>query len=208
MQQAQILSVENASSIQPTGDQGKHGFLPSRLERFHESMKRHVDASHLPGLVALVNHKGREYAEVMGTMGYGRKDALKRDCIFRLASMTKPITAVAAMILLEECKIRLDDPVDEWLPELKNRRVLRKIDGPLDDTVPAKRSITVRDLLTFRSGYGEVGFIAPASPLQKALFENQMPLTVWPVVGTPDEFMKRLSNVPLEPDIDLRDAPN
>ena len=70
---------------------------------------------------------------------------MRRDTIFRLASVTKPITAVAAMILVEECKLRLDDPVDEFLPELANRRVLRTIDSALDDTVPAKRPITVRD---------------------------------------------------------------
>jgi CubicO group peptidase (beta-lactamase class C family) len=80
---------------------------------------------------------------------------MRRDTIFRLASMTKPITAVAAMILVEKCVVRLDDPVDEWLPELKDRKVLRTIDSPLDDTVRAARAITVRDLLTFRSGYGE-----------------------------------------------------
>ena len=63
---------------------------------------------------------------------------MRRDTIFRIASMTKPITAVAAMILVEECKLRLDDPVDALLPELANRRVLKSLDGPLDDTVPAQ----------------------------------------------------------------------
>lgn len=68
--------------------------------------------------------------------------------------MTKPITAVATLILIEECKLRLDDPIDRWLPELANRRVLLTPDGPLDRTVPARRSITVQDLLTFRMGLG------------------------------------------------------
>jgi len=111
--------------------------------------------------------------------------------------MTKPITAVGAMILVEECKVRLDEPVDEWLPELKDRKVLRTIEGPLDDTVPAKRPITLRDLLTFRAGYGEVGFLFPACPLQKAMMEARLPLTEWLFAGTPDEFMKRLGNLPL-----------
>jgi CubicO group peptidase (beta-lactamase class C family) len=66
--------------------------------------------------------------------------------------MTKPITAAAAMILVEECRLRLDDPVDEFLPELANRKVLRRLDAPLDDVVPAKRAITLLDLLTFRWG--------------------------------------------------------
>ena len=111
--------------------------------------------------------------------------------------MTKPITAVAAMILVEECKIRLDDPIDNWLPELKDRKVLRKIDSPLDDAVPARRRITLRDLLTFRSGYGEIGLISPTSPLQKAMIDAQLPLSTWPLTFTADEFMMRLGNLPL-----------
>jgi CubicO group peptidase (beta-lactamase class C family) len=101
------------------------------------------------------------------------------------------------MILVEECRIRLDDPVDEWLPELKDRRVLRTIDGALDDTVTAKRPITLRDLLTFRSGYGEVGFLTPMSPLQQAMMAAQLPLSTWPYSGTTEEFMKALSELPL-----------
>jgi len=98
---------------------------------------------------------------------------------------------------VEECKVRLDDPVDGWLPELEDRRVLRTLESPLDDTVPARRPITVRDLLTFRSGYGEVLFISPACPLQKAMAEARLPLSEWPFGGTPDEFMKRLGSLPL-----------
>jgi CubicO group peptidase (beta-lactamase class C family) len=122
---------------------------------------------------------------------------MERDTIFRLASMTKPITAVGAMILVEECKIRLDDPIDNWLPELKDRKVLRTINSPLDDTIPVKRRITLRDLLTFRSGYGEIGLISPTSPLQQAMIDAQLPLSTWPLTFTADEFMKRLSNLPL-----------
>jgi CubicO group peptidase (beta-lactamase class C family) len=101
------------------------------------------------------------------------------------------------MTLLEECRVRLDDPVDEWLPELKDRKVLRTIESPLDDTVPAKRPITLRDLLTFRAGYGEVFFQSPTCPLQKAVTEARLPLTEWLFPGTPDEFMRRLGNLPL-----------
>jgi len=101
------------------------------------------------------------------------------------------------MILVEECKVRLDDPVDEWLPELEDRRVLRTIDSPLEDTVPAKRPITLRDLLTFRAGYGEVAFLSPTCPLLKAMMEARLPLTEWLFRGTPDEFMKRLGKLPL-----------
>jgi CubicO group peptidase (beta-lactamase class C family) len=101
------------------------------------------------------------------------------------------------MILVEECRLRLDDPVDDFLPELANRRVLRSIDSELDDTVPARRPITVRDLLTFRSGYGEVAFLSPTCPLQRALMDARLPLSAWTFPGTPDDFMQRLGRLPL-----------
>jgi len=173
------------------------GFAPDRLARMRTAMRRHVEQGWAPGLVTAVHHRGKEHVDVIGTMAFGGDVPMKRDTIFRLASMTKPITAVAAMILVEECRLRLDDPIDEWLPELKDRRVLRTLESPLDDTVPAKRSITVRDLFTFRSGYGEVGFLSPTCPLQKALTDARLPLTEWIFSDTPDEFMKRLGALPL-----------
>jgi CubicO group peptidase (beta-lactamase class C family) len=160
-------------------------------------MQRHVDSGWVPGLVTLVSRRDREHAEVIGTQAFGSAAPMRRDSIFRLASVTKPITAVAAMILVEECKLRLDDPVDQWLPELANRKVLRTIEGPVDDTVPAKRPITLRDLLTFRAGYGEVMFLSPMAPIQGAMAQAGLPLAVWPFVGTNDEFMKRLGSLPL-----------
>lgn len=172
-------------------------FDQTRVSRMHAAMQRHVDAGHVPGLAWLVYHHDREYADAVGTMGYQSTDAMQLDTIFRLASMTKPITAVGAMILIEECRIRLDDPVDDRLPELANRRVLRTIESALDDTVPAKRPITVRDLLTFRSGYGEVAFIAPNCPLQLAMNEARLPLGAWPFADSAEEFMRRLGALPL-----------
>lgn len=84
----------------------------------------------------------------------GRVDPMRRDTLFRITSMTKPVTAAATMLLVEEGRLGLDEPVDRLLPELADRQVLRRVDGPLDDTVPAHRSITVRDLLTLRMGFG------------------------------------------------------
>jgi CubicO group peptidase (beta-lactamase class C family) len=172
-------------------------FSRVRLGRMHATLQRHVEGGQIPGLVALVHHRGREHVETIGTTAFGSDIPMRRDTIFRLASTTKPITAVGAMILVEECRVRLDDPVDEWLPELRDRRVLRSIESGLDDTVPAKRAITLRDLLTFRSGYGEVAFLSPTCPLQKALAEARLPLSEWPFAGTPDEFMRRLGSLPL-----------
>jgi CubicO group peptidase (beta-lactamase class C family) len=175
----------------------RRGLSPSRLARMHDVLRRHVDSGRVPGLVALVARRGAEHVDAIGTLAFDRTASMRRDTVFRLASVTKPITAVAAMILVEECRLRLDDPVDEWLPELANRRVLRAIDSDLDDTVPAKRAITLRDLLTFRSGYGEVAFLSPMCPLQRALIEAQLPLSAWMFPGTADEFMERLGGLPL-----------
>jgi CubicO group peptidase (beta-lactamase class C family) len=173
------------------------GFSSARLARMHAALRRHVESGAVPGVVALVHQRGREHVETIGTMAFDSNVPVRRDTIFRLASTTKPITAVGAMTLVEECKVRLDDPVDDWLPELRDRRVLRTVASPLDDTVPAKRPITLRDLLTFRSGYGEVGFLSPTCPLQQALVEARLPLSAWPFAGTSDEFMKRLGSLPL-----------
>jgi CubicO group peptidase (beta-lactamase class C family) len=116
----------------------------------HDTLRHHVESRRLPGLVAVISRRGADHVDAIGTLAFDRTAAMRPNTISRLASVTKPITAVAAMILVEECKLRLDDPVDEFLPELANRKVLRTIDSELDDTLPAKRPITVRDLLTFR----------------------------------------------------------
>ena len=173
------------------------GFAPTRLARMHDILLRHVDSRRLPGLVALISRRGAEHVDAIGTLAFDRAAPMQRDTIFRLASVTKPITAVAAMILVEECKLRLDDPVDDFLPELANRKVLRTIDSELNDTVPAKRPLTTRDLLTFRSGYGEVAFISPTCPLQRALIDARLPLSAWMFPGTADQFMQCLGRLPL-----------
>ena len=125
-------------------------------------------------------------------------DPIQRDTIFRIASMTKPVTAVAALILVEECKLRLDEPVDELLPELANRRVLRQLDGPLDETVAAHRPITLRDLLTFRLGIGLLMAPPETHPILKAMVEQKV--DVGPVLSTapnPDAWIRGLGSLPL-----------
>src|SRR5690606_27304512 len=118
----------------------------------------------------------------------------------RISSMTKPITAVGAIALVEDCRLRLDDPVDELLPELADRRVLADPRGPIDGaTGPANRPITVRDVLTFRLGLG-MDFEAPwPQPLLEAMDERGLgsgpPRPQVP--PEPDEWMRRLSTLPL-----------
>jgi CubicO group peptidase (beta-lactamase class C family) len=189
-------SPDRPKQRRPAAIEGS-GFSPARLERLHAALQGHVDSGMLPGLVAHVHHRGRGHVEAIGTMAFDSDRPMRRDTLFRLASMTKPVTAVGAMILVEECRLRLDDPVDAWLPELADRQVLRTLESPLDDTVPAERPITVRDLLTFRSGYGEVGFVAPTSPLMMATLEAGVTLAAWPFTIPPDEFLRRLGALPL-----------
>jgi CubicO group peptidase (beta-lactamase class C family) len=190
---ASLKTVESSATQRAKTD----GLSPTRLARMHDTLLRHVDSGRLPGLVALISRRGAEHVGAIGTLAFDHAAPMRRDTIFRLASVTKPITAVAAMILVEECKLRLDDPVDDFLPELANRKVLRTIDSELDDTVPAKRALTTRDLLTYRSGYGEVAFLSPTCPLQKALTDARLPLSAWMFPGTPDEFVQSLGRLPL-----------
>src|SRR5437879_799785 len=130
------------------------GLSKTRLGRLRDVMAGYVGRGEVPGRVARFGRRGETHVEALGMKVLGGSDPIRRDTIFRIASMTKPITAAAAMILVEECRLRLDDSVDRLLPELADRRVLKRLDGPLDDTLPAKRPITLRDLLTFRMGVG------------------------------------------------------
>lgn len=197
-----------APRLRKTPARAGSSFDGARLARLRDAILRHVDSGAVPGAALLVHHRGREHVETIGSTVYGRDEPVRRDTIFRLASLTKPITAVAAMILVEECRVRLDDPIDPWLPELANRKVLRTVDSALDDTVPARRAITLRDLLTFRSGYGEVAFVsadralerailAPTCPLQRAMIAAGLPLSAWRFTGTVDDFMRRVGDLPL-----------
>jgi len=169
------------------------------LSRMHEVMAVYVTRGEIPGLVTLVNQGEDVHVDAMGTVAIGRNSRVQRDTIFRIASLTKPVTAVATMILVEECKVRLDETVDRLLPELANRKVLRRLDGPLDDTVPAKRAITVRDLLTFTWGFGVLYAPPDTYPILKTANELQIgvgppqPLKTPP----PDEWMRRLGMLPL-----------
>lgn len=172
----------------------------SRLDRMHDVLARYVDRAELPGLVTLVSRGGRTDVDAIGTFELSGGPPMRRDTIFRIASMTKPVTAVAAMILIEECRLRLDDPVDDLLPELADRQVLCRIDGPLDDTVPADRPITVRDLLTFRLGFGSVMAPPDSYPIQTAIRELQIGGDGPPRPAEspdPDEWLRRLGTLPL-----------
>jgi CubicO group peptidase (beta-lactamase class C family) len=143
----------------------------------HEVMAGYVERGDVPGIVTLLSRRGEVHVDAIGQTAVGgaatvENGPMRRDTIFRIASMTKPITAAATMILVEECKLRLDEPVDRLLPDLANRQVLKRLDGPLDETVPAQRPITVRDLLTFLMGFGfTMALFAGDSPIMQAMHE-------------------------------------
>ncbi len=134
-----------------------------------------------------------------GDVHTGSAGPVDRTTIYRISSTTKPITAVAALALVEECRLRLDDPVDDLLPELADRQVLASPEAALDDTVPAERPITVHDLLTFRSGLG-YDFAAPgAQPVTEALADRGLPPgpPAPQQPPAPDEWMRIVGSVPL-----------
>ena len=171
------------------------------LDRLHEAMAARVAKGELPGMVTLVGRGEDVHVDAIGTMAFGSDEPMRRDTIFRITSMTKPILALATMTLVEDGALALDEPVDRLLPELADRKVLRRIDGPLDDTVPARRPITVDDLLTFRMGHGLIvePTFDPPYPIIDAARDLQL------VMGPPDprtphdpdEWMKRFATLPL-----------
>jgi CubicO group peptidase (beta-lactamase class C family) len=170
------------------------------LDRMHDAMAAHVEHGALPGLVTLVSRLGQVHVDAIGTQTIGGADPMRRDTIFRISSMTKPITAAAAMILVEDGTLRMDEPVDRLLPELADRRVLRGLDARLDDTMPAQRSITLRDLLTFRMGFGLVWGPQDATPVQRAAAALDLQAFGPPkprVQPAPDEWMRRFATLPL-----------
>jgi CubicO group peptidase (beta-lactamase class C family) len=172
-------------------------FSGARLGRMRGVMAGHVEGGAVPGIVTLVSRRDEVHVDAIGMKAFGGSDPMRRDTIFRIASVTKPIVAAAAMVLVEECALRLDEPVDLRLPELADRKVLRAIDSPLEDTVPANRPITLRDLLTFRLGIGAVMVFPPRYPIQQAMTEAGVgPGPALPA-HSPDELMKRFGSLPL-----------
>jgi CubicO group peptidase (beta-lactamase class C family) len=176
------------------------GLSRLRLERMHQVLSGYVERTEIPGIVALVSRHDDVHVETLGTLAVGHPAPMKRDTIFRIASLTKPITAVAAMILIEECKLRLDESIEPWLPELANRRVLKSLSSQPDDTVPARRAITVRDLLTFRMGFGTVMAMPDTYPIQKLIREYRIGGDGPPLPSqapSTEEWLQKLGSLPL-----------
>ncbi len=132
-------------------------FNQAALDALHRSISAHVDAGEIAGATWLIHHAEETHVGSTGTFGMnGAGSPMERDTIYRVASITKPVTAALAMMLVEDGVLTLDGPIDDLLPELANRQVLKRIDGPLDETVPANGPVTLRHLLTMTFGLGAI----------------------------------------------------
>ena len=171
------------------------------LDLLHEGMAARVEKGELPGMGTLVARRDDARVDTIGVMAFGSDEPMRRDTIFRITSMTKPILALATMMLVEDGRLALDEPADALLPELAHRQVLKRIDGPLDETVPARRPITVEDLLTFRMGHGLITepTFDPPYPIVNAA--RDLELVMGPpdprTPHDPDEWLKRFATLPL-----------
>jgi CubicO group peptidase (beta-lactamase class C family) len=166
------------------------------MSNLHDILQTNVSNESVPGAVGLVARGDKVEVQAVGSADVDGTSPMARDSIFRIASITKPITAAAVMMLVEEARIALDDPVGQWLPELASPAVVRTPASPVDDVVPAVRPITVADLLTFRAGYGfPSDFSLPAvGPLFSELKQGPPQPQL---VAEPDEWMAALSRIPL-----------
>jgi CubicO group peptidase (beta-lactamase class C family) len=164
------------------------------VTRLRDLLEKHVSNGSVPGAVGLVARGGRTEVAAVGSAAVGGAP-MTRDSIFRIASLTKPITAAAVMMLVGDGRIGLDDPVSRWLPELANPVVVRTPASGLDDVVPASRPITVFDLLASQAGYG---FASDFSlPAVQALFSVQKDGREVQSFPAPDVWMAELAQIPL-----------
>ena len=176
------------------------GLDAAGLARLHDRLAAHVERREVPGLAALAACGNDVHVEVLGSPALDDPSPLRRDAIFRIASLSKPIAGAGAMALVDDGVLSVADPVERYLPELAGRRVLRSLESALDDTVAAKRSITVDDLLTFRLGFGAIMAAPGTYPIQEA--EAELGLTTlgppWPPppFGS-DEWVARFASLPL-----------
>jgi CubicO group peptidase (beta-lactamase class C family) len=172
------------------------GFSSTRLQRLTDTLKADIAKGTIPGVVLLISRNGKiAYFEAMGTLDPEKKTPMTKDAIFRIYSMTKPITSVAVMMLFEEGKLALSDPVAKFIPAFKDVKVgvERKDETGKEalDLVPPKRAMTVQDLLRHSSGltYGFFG----TGAVKKAYLDAKL--------GTGDpttaEFVDRLAKLPL-----------
>ena len=158
-----LLAVATAGAQVPAGSPDDVGLSAKRLERIGEMIQRAIDTKQISGAVTVVARRGRvAHFEARGLMDIEANVPMRQDTIFPIASMTKPVTGVAILMLVEEGKVRLSDPVSRFIPEFKQTKVaMPRTDAAGGEgdiyTVPAKREVTVHDLITHTSGLGSGG---------------------------------------------------
>jgi CubicO group peptidase (beta-lactamase class C family) len=181
---------------------GADGFDGDGLARIDEIVASAVEQGQVPGVVAAVARDGAVHVVTAGSMAVGGTP-MRRDTLFRIASITKPMTAAAVLSFADDGLLDLEEPAQRLLPELADRTVLRRPDGPLEDTVPAQRPITVRELLTFTWGFGMQGamFMAPEPwPIVTATVDRELATFGPPQprsMPDPDTWLARLGELPL-----------
>jgi CubicO group peptidase (beta-lactamase class C family) len=194
-----LLAAGVAAAIAPyqslRGQHTQEGeWTDEHLESIRASSSKAVSSGDVPGVVSIIWRGGRIcYSQVVGLRDVDRQLPMERSTIFGIASMSKPVTVALALTLVDRGKMRLEDSIARWAPEFANMRVLRRPDGPLDDTYPAPRAITIEDLMTHRSGLA-YGFLA-RGPLAGALFEK-LGMGIESKLS-PDEWMEALAGLPL-----------
>jgi len=194
---AASASVQRPTSNQPASD--LQGFSGDRLSRISSVMRSEIDKNTMPGAVTLIARNGHiVHFESHGYLDAAKTKPIPKDAVFRLFSMTKPLVSVAAMMLVEEGKLKLSDPVSLWLPELKDMNVFiekRDATGRVTrEVTKAQRSMTVQDLLRHTSGLAYIDS-APFPEIKQAYLEADTESRESDL--SPEEFLKRLSRIPL-----------
>jgi CubicO group peptidase (beta-lactamase class C family) len=197
-----MVAFPGAGASLPTAKPEEVGFSSERITRIHDMLRRRVEARQISGAVSLVARRGRvvEY-DAVGVMDLDSQKPMAKDTLFRLASTTKPVTTVAVLMLMEEGKLKLTDPVSQYIPEFKNAQVMveaERMAPPMTDraalpektyTVPAERQITIIDLLTHTSGLASGGITNP---------EFLKVLNARKASDTLADFIPRLGALPLD----------
>jgi CubicO group peptidase (beta-lactamase class C family) len=168
--------------------------MASRFDPVWRALDDTVADGWAPGIVAGLRHRGETEVYATGTVAFESPRLMHENTPFRIASLSKLVAGALATLMLDDGLFELDDDVDHWLPELALPRVLVTPDGPLDQTVAAHRSITVRDLLTMTHG---LGVIFDDSPISNAMRDTGVLSSALPVELSPDQFMERLGTLPL-----------
>lgn len=200
MQRRQFLlaasAIALAAATRPVLAQSS-AFDGTALSEMRKKIEASIAAGQMPGAVWLLAKGDEVIVETAGNTAYEGGVPMRRDTIFRIASVGKAVGTAAVLMLVEDGKLTLDEPVDRLLPELANRQVLKALNGPITDTVPAERPITVRDVMNFTFGFGLQ--FDPTLPINAAIDERKLvngppvPQTPW----TPDEWMAKFGELPL-----------